>query len=470
MVQLMEEMQNDACALYGMTGMFFSTDVSHFIPYPRVVDYNLSAPPPGADDVDTDDEAEGEDEEVDPVPAVVPVVYPPAFLAKLRANAFEGRRKIVEAQKVDEQKLFPMIWDRISAGSQSKVREEPGFEAARMQFDSVRLWQFIKRSHLTHVYGEDDSMRAVNIHEQTLRYNYLSQGDQELIGEFKTRFDNQVSANKGVGMEPVVESIRAIDFLSKLDPKRCTCMLTVMRNNAVQNLPHSYPSTLAGAYRIASSWTNANGAVPLGAEQHSAFLTDLAMPTKGKGHGKKGNDKTATTKKKSSSVICFVCGLAAHYARDCENRKSDEQALVAEVQEEPDDDDRTVETAIVATHEVVLFARSHVFLDNQASVNVFCNGGLLTDIRRSKQGILLNGVQAGVKSVRVDLGKSALSISVVERQRTFCPLPPWSIGVPRFSTSNKLDGSLCSPKEAATSTASVDNLSQDQTAGSTCAT
>ena len=239
-VQWMEEMQNDACALYGMTGMFFSTDVSHFIPYPREVDYNPSAPPPGADDVDTDDEAEGEDEEVDPIPAVVPVVYPPAFLAKLRAIAFEGRRKLVEAQKVDEKKLFPMIWDRISAGSQSKVREEPGFEAARMQFDSVRLWQFIKRNHLTHVYGEDDSMRAVNVHEQTLRYNYLRQGDRELVGEFKTRFDNQVSANKGVGIEPVEESIRAIDFLRKLDPKRYTCMLTVMRNNAVQNLPHSY--------------------------------------------------------------------------------------------------------------------------------------------------------------------------------------------------------------------------------------
>ena len=59
-VQWMEEMQNDAGALYGMTGMFFSTDVSHFIPYPREVDYNPSAPPPGADDVDTDDKAEGE--------------------------------------------------------------------------------------------------------------------------------------------------------------------------------------------------------------------------------------------------------------------------------------------------------------------------------------------------------------------------------------------------------------------------
>ena len=45
-------------------------------------------------------------------------------------------------------------------------------------------------------------------------------------------------------------------------------------------------------------------------------------------------------------------------------------------------------------NEVVLFARSHVLLDNQASVNVFCNADLLTDVRRSKYGILLNGVQA----------------------------------------------------------------------------
>ena len=152
---------------------------------------------------------------MDPVPAVVPVVYPPAFLAKLRANAFEGRRKLVEAQKVDEQKLFPMIWDRMSAGSQSKVREEPGFEAARMQLDSVRLRQFIKRSHLTHVYGEDDTMRAVNKHQQSEKYNNMRQGDREYISSFKLRFDNQVKSNIGVGLAEVDEESRAIDFLGK---------------------------------------------------------------------------------------------------------------------------------------------------------------------------------------------------------------------------------------------------------------
>ena len=43
-------------------------------------------------------------------------------------------------------------------------------------------------------------------------------------------------------MVEVEELIRAIDFLSKLDPKRYTYMLTVMRNSAVQNLPISYRS------------------------------------------------------------------------------------------------------------------------------------------------------------------------------------------------------------------------------------
>ena len=179
-------------------------------------------------------------------------------------------------------------------------------------------------------------MRAVNVHEQTLRYNYLRQGEREVIGEFKTRFDNQVLANRGVGMAKVEEPIRAIDFLSKLDPKRYTGMLTYMRNNAIQNLPNSYPSTLA--YRVASSWTNAGGGVPLGTEQHSAFLTDTLQETKEIILRKGSKDKTAAPKKKSTSVICFVCGKTGHFAKDCEKRKLGEHALLAATEDQSDDD------------------------------------------------------------------------------------------------------------------------------------
>ena len=77
-------------------------------------------------------------------PPVPPVVYSEALIDKLRANTFEGRRKAVETQKVDEQKLFPLMWSRMSTGSKSKVHEEPGFEAARLRLDSVKLWEYIR--------------------------------------------------------------------------------------------------------------------------------------------------------------------------------------------------------------------------------------------------------------------------------------------------------------------------------------
>ena len=174
-VQWKEEMQDEACGLYGMTGMFFTTNESYYHPLPRAEDYVPAPPPVVAHGADEGDQDEDEDEE-DPVegPAEAPAVYPQEILDRLLSNAFEGRRRAIELQKVNEQKLWPLMWSRMSTGSKSKVREEPEFESARRRLDSVKLWEYIRRSHLTHIYGEDDSMRAVNIHEQTIRYNYTS--------------------------------------------------------------------------------------------------------------------------------------------------------------------------------------------------------------------------------------------------------------------------------------------------------
>jgi hypothetical protein len=68
---------------------------------------------------------------------------------------------------------------------------------------SNALWTFIRKSHLTHIYGEDDEMSAVNIHDQALRYHNLRQGDKEFISDFEIRFDNQVKSNQGVGMPEI---------------------------------------------------------------------------------------------------------------------------------------------------------------------------------------------------------------------------------------------------------------------------
>ena len=107
----------------------------------------------------------------------------------------------------------------------------------------------------------------MDIHQQSEKYNNMRQGDREYISSFKSRFDNQIKSNIGVGLAEV-ES-RAIDSLGKM-------------NGALQNnQSSSYPKTLTGAFRVASSWTT-SGRPTISGEHHSAFLTDSAFVTKAK--------------------------------------------------------------------------------------------------------------------------------------------------------------------------------------------
>ena len=55
-VQWREEMQDEACGLYGMTGMFFSTNESYVYPFHREEDYNPAIIPgaAGAEGVEED--------------------------------------------------------------------------------------------------------------------------------------------------------------------------------------------------------------------------------------------------------------------------------------------------------------------------------------------------------------------------------------------------------------------------------
>ena len=104
-------MQDEACGLYGMTGMFFSTNASYVDPFPLEEEYNPSIPPAGegAEEVEEDEdesvEPDEEEEEAPPGP-----LYPPALIKKLRTNAFESHRKAIKLQKVNEQKLWPLMW------------------------------------------------------------------------------------------------------------------------------------------------------------------------------------------------------------------------------------------------------------------------------------------------------------------------------------------------------------------------
>ena len=149
------------------------------------------------------------------------------------------------------------------------------------------------------MYGASDNMRAVNVNDQKMKFNNMRQGDREYVSDFKTRYDNQLKANEGVGIVADDESLVAIDFLSKLDPKRFTSMLTVLRNNTAINVS-SYSNTLAAAYRTASTWTS-DGLTPFSREHHSAFVVE-----KGQGKAKPPKPPGERTKKHRHQKVSNV--------------------------------------------------------------------------------------------------------------------------------------------------------------------
>ena len=303
-----ETVHDEIVQHHGMTGIFFITNVRHVPPFPR------------------------EDEYI-PVYPSVEVGQPPnpvvtaALIVKLREGAFEGRRKDIQKQLADERTIWPMMWMRMSLASRSKVSEEEGFAAAELNLDAIRLWEFIRRTHLTHIFGAGDPMQGVNIKEQETRYGALRQGDRELIAAYKLRFDNQVKANEGAGVTAITESKRALDFIFSLDTKRYKRMLAQMRNDALRQVPDAYPQTLAEAFRITSGWISEEYSGQFGnGEINSAFLTDNAFVTKTrdpeKGTKSAAKGDVAVGKKRPPSV-CFVCGETGH----CAERKGENLLL-----------------------------------------------------------------------------------------------------------------------------------------------
>ena len=137
-----EEMKSIVGALYGSTANFLPTNERYVPPIPREEDY-----PPT------------------PEGGVATTALSVALIAKLREGAYEGRRKAIAQQRADEQIDWSIMWTKMSPASQSKIQEMDNFEQACLERDCVQLWGFVRRTHLTHIYGEGDPMTQVNVQE-----------------------------------------------------------------------------------------------------------------------------------------------------------------------------------------------------------------------------------------------------------------------------------------------------------------
>ena len=316
-------MQTIVTELYGIVGMFFTTDVRYDLPR-AALNY-----PDASSSEDSTSESEPELQEDGEEPMVLQPEIDPAIRlagkpardtareirnerrrrtaersrAKYREEDYIQRKRDLKTQKENERTVFPMMWKRMSPSSQNRVREEAEYRTAYLTLDCVLLWTLIRKTHLTHTYGDTDMMKEIN------QYGMMRQGEREFISSFKARFDEQVLANEAVGVTKITESLRVLDFIGKLDPKRYKKMTTDMKNDALRKKPEAYPRTLAEAYHIASRWHSDGGTVPPGPPGGAlALVTEEAHVTASKDPVKKAGKTAGPAKKKSlTDVECYLC-------------------------------------------------------------------------------------------------------------------------------------------------------------------
>jgi hypothetical protein len=221
-----EAMEEKCVEKYGMSGTFFSTNQIYLIPHVREEDWH-PFPKMLEPDVDWDTNSgsgsdvteltdvvvpavpaapavpEGEEGAVAAPPAAIPAapIEGPnaelrALISKMHGNAVDARRRKIEDQELNLTKMWPLVYGCMSPQSQAKVKEFPGYEAAKSTRNVIKLWEYIRKSHLTHMYGASDNMRAVNVNDQKMKFNNMRQGDREYVSDFKTRYDNQLKERR----------------------------------------------------------------------------------------------------------------------------------------------------------------------------------------------------------------------------------------------------------------------------------
>ena len=147
-IQWRNAMETSICGVYGVSGQFLITNERYTPPMPREEDYVPVNPPL----------LEGE------------APYPPvtaASILKLRDHCLEGRRRAMVKQREDERNIYALMWGKMSIASQNKVSEVEGYRLVNINLDSVRLWEFIRRTHLTSIFGGGEIMEDVNRMEQS---------------------------------------------------------------------------------------------------------------------------------------------------------------------------------------------------------------------------------------------------------------------------------------------------------------
>jgi hypothetical protein len=326
---------------------------------------------------------------------------------------------------------YHLIWSKCTSSMKNAVKQDPDYEHWDRNNDALRLWLSIVDISMNGAGLPDNDVKRQN--EARHRFDRMRQRSNESTGDFYDRFIDHYEAMESQGarlFEVIIpelnlegyfndqaqqaqitqireesrqreERMKAMSFINKLDRTRYQHMLDELENS-FQFGRDEYPETLVDAYALACRYREkgqrVDGNIAKGEKYGAAFAAVKNAKTKAK-------DSSNDAKGAAKSTRCYLCEQDGHIRPRCPILvKAIEYIIKTGKSLEELEKDIKTKAAIITIRgleEYILetssrpFTNNDVLLDNQASVNVFNNKNLLTNIRKTREPIYVAGVGKG---------------------------------------------------------------------------